>query len=195
MANALILSLDANGIPHKWITWQDAVTYEAKDLVAWKMGEITFTFYGGKSRMTGEQSTITTSSIIAVKGTRAKSEKWLAKTPALSNKTLFRRDQHICAYCGNELNAEKLTRDHIVPKSLGGKDIWTNVVTACKPCNHRKGSKTLEQTGQQLLYVPYVPNRSEHLLLSNRKVLFDQMQFLLAYVPKTSRAHNLTAKR
>lgn len=187
MANPLILSLDANGIPHKWITWQDAVTYEAKDLVAWKMGEITFTFHGGKSRLTGEQSTITTSSIIAVKGTRAKSDKWLAKTPALSNKTLFRRDQHICAYCGNELNAEKLTRDHIVPKSLGGRDIWTNVVTACKPCNHRKGSKTLEQTGQQLLYVPYVPNRAEHLILANRKILADQMDFLKQFLPKHSR--------
>lgn len=187
MSTPLILSLDANGTPHKWITWQDAVTYEAKDLVAWKMGEITFTFYGGKSRMTGEQSTITTSSIIAVKGTRAKSDKWLAKTPALSNKTLFRRDQNICAYCGNELNAEKLTRDHIVPKSLGGKDIWTNVVTACKPCNHRKGSKTLEQTGQQLLYVPYVPNRAEHLILANRKILADQMDFLKQFLPKHSR--------
>ncbi|MEM4260928.1 MAG: HNH endonuclease [Candidatus Woesearchaeota archaeon] len=187
MSIPLILSLDVNGTPHKWITWQDAVTYEAKDLVAWKMGEITFTFYGGKNRMTGDQSTITTSSIIAVKGTRAKSDKWLTKIPVLSNKTLFRRDQNICAYCGNEFNVEKLTRDHIIPKSLGGKDIWTNVVTACKPCNHRKGSKTLEQTGQQLLYVPYVPNRAEHLILANRKILGDQMEFLKQFLPKHSR--------
>jgi hypothetical protein len=187
MSTPLILSLDSNGTPNKWVTWQDAVTYEAKNLVAWKMGEITFTFYGGKSRITGKISTITTSSIIAVKGTRAKSEKWLSKTPVLSNKTLFRRDQNICAYCGNMFPTEKLTRDHIIPKSLGGKDIWTNVVTACKPCNHRKGSKTLEQTNLELLYVPYVPNRAEHLILANRKILADQMEFLKQFLPKHSR--------
>lgn len=187
MATPLILSLDAHGTPHKWITWQDAVTYEAKDLVAWKLGEITFTFHGGKSRMTGEQSSITTSSIIAVKGTRAKSEKWLQRTPALSNKTLFRRDHHLCAYCGKELSVDRLTRDHIHPKMLGGKDVWMNVVTACKPCNHRKGAKTLEQSNMQLLYVPYVPNRAEHLILANRKILGDQMDFLRQFLPKHSR--------
>lgn len=187
MSTPLILSLDVNGTPNKWITWQDAITYEAKNLVAWKMGEITFTFYGGKSRMTGETSSVTTSSIIAIRGTRAKSEKWLTKTPNLSNKTLFRRDHHICAYCGNEFSADKLTRDHIIPKSLGGKDIWVNCVSACKPCNHKKGSKTLDQTNMELLYVPYVPNRAEHLILANRRVLFDQMAFLKQFLPKHSR--------
>src|SRR3972149_4597083 len=68
MNGPLILSLDNHGVPHRWISWQQACFYYAKNLVAWTMGDETFTFYGGVSRMTGERSSITAHSIIAVKG-------------------------------------------------------------------------------------------------------------------------------
>jgi hypothetical protein len=64
----LILTLDQNGIPHRWITWQHAVWYYAKSRIAWELGSEAFTVCGGKSRDTGEVSTVTAASIIAIRG-------------------------------------------------------------------------------------------------------------------------------
>jgi hypothetical protein len=66
-------------------------------------------------------------------------------------------------------------------------DAWTNVVTCCERCNQRKGDRTPEEAGMQLLYVPYAPSWAEHLILKNRNILADQMEFLLAFIPATSR--------
>ncbi len=126
----LILTLDQYGSPHRWVSWQHACVYVARDLVAWDAGEAFFTFVGGISRHTGERSTLTTSSIIAIRG-RALTGKSLLATPPLSNRELFSRDRHICAYCAKELPGQRLTRDHILPVSRGGRDTWMNVVTAC----------------------------------------------------------------
>mgnify|MGYP003694126713 CR=1 FL=1 len=84
-----------------------------------------------------------------------------------------------------------LSRDHVVPVSRGGTDSWTNTVTACRSCNTRKGGRSPEQARMPLLYVPYVPNRHEHFILRNRRILADQMEYLLAGVPRTSRLHGL----
>lgn len=177
MSTPLILILDVNGTPNRWGHWQDAVTYHAKNLVEWSLGEASFTFTGGESARTGTTSTITTASIIAVKG-KAKGRA-AYKAPALTNRALFRRDQHICAYCTLPFATElELTRDHIHPVSKGGKDTWTNVVTACKRCNNKKNDNSLEQAGMSLSYLPYTPCRYEWLILTNRKILSDQMEFL-----------------
>ena len=63
----------------------------------------------------------------------------------ISRRALFARDGWRCAYCGTTNG--RLTLDHIVPRSKGGESIWENVVTACAPCNLRKGDRTLEQVG------------------------------------------------
>src|ERR671918_1069042 len=68
MDKPLILSLDAHGVPHRWISWQQACFYYAKDLIAWTLGEEKFTYYGGICRRTGERSSITAHSIVAIKG-------------------------------------------------------------------------------------------------------------------------------
>lgn len=64
--------------------------------------------------------------------------------------------------------------------SRGGRDIWSNVVAACKACNARKGNRSPEKAGMALLAIPYVPNWAEFLALTNRKILADQMEFLRA---------------
>ena len=84
-------------------------------------------------------------------------------------------------------NFHDLSRDHIVPKSRGGENVWMNVVTACRSCNSRKGSKTLKEARMELLYAPYVPTHYEHLLLQNRTVLACQMEYLMTGLPKNSR--------
>lgn len=181
-----ILSLDMNGTPHRWISWQAACHYHARDLVAWSIGETEFRFLGGTSRMTGLRSQITTQSIIAIKG-RALRPGALAQVPPLNNRELFRRDRHLCGYCGHRLPGSQLTRDHVNPVSQGGRDIWMNVVTACRPCNQRKSGRTPEQARMALLYAPYVPNKAEYLILCNRNILADQMDFLTRHLPRQSR--------
>jgi hypothetical protein len=95
-------------------------------------------------------------------------------------------------YCAQRFRLDQLDMEHIVPSSKGGEASWMNLVAACKACNHRKGDRTPEAAGMKLHYVPYVPNRYEAFILSNRKILADQMEFLLQGVPKSSRMHAAT---
>lgn len=184
----LILALDTSGMPRQWVTWQDAIVYHAKGLVAWQHGEHDYTFMGGTSRLTGERSSVSTQSIIAVHGMEVgKTFKRVAKEPPVSSRLLFRRDRHVCAYCGDVFSENDLTKDHIIPQRMKGKHTWTNLVTACRSCNHRKADRTPQGARMELLYVPYTPNRHEWLILSNRKILFDQMEFLRVGLPSHSR--------
>lgn len=182
----LILRLDIAGRPQRWIPWQDAVVLDSREMIAWTAGERTFTFYGGISRLSGCRSQITVNSIIAVRGySRSAGDERLV--PPLSNRELFLRDEHLCMYCGRQFSGYQLTRDHLVPLSRGGTDCWSNVVAACRGCNHAKGSRTPEEAGMTLLAVPYVPNRAEYLVLSNRRILADQMEFLKKRFRRSSR--------
>jgi len=187
-----ILALDQQGQPRSWISPELAITYHAKNLVAWQLGdESHLKFRGGENRITGKQSAILTAPIIAVKGESAAMAKRMNRVPTLTNRELFARDRWTCAYCGKIFSELKLTRDHIIPVSRGGKDIWTNVVTACEHDNHKKDDKLLEEVGMELLYVPYTPNRAEHLILKGRRILPVQAEYLAQFIPEASRAHEI----
>ena len=93
----------------------------------------------------------------------------------------------MCLYCGEALTPRLLARDYVIPLSAGGQDAWENVVSACRPCNHRKDNHSLELIGMRLLAVPYAPNRAEGLILENRRILTDQMEFLRSRVGSGSR--------
>src|SRR5712664_4140533 len=138
MDKPLILSLDSHGVPHRWISWQQACFYYAKNLVAWTLGDETFTYYGGISRLTGERSSITAHSIVAIKG-KALAAKGFNHVPPLNNRELFRRNR--------------------LP----------------------------QESGLELLYAPYVPNKAEYLILTNRRILADQMEFLKQHLASHSR--------
>ena len=60
----LILRLEINGQPLRWIPWQEAIILQTKQMVAWDAGEQTFTFRGGRNRLTGERSRVSTSVLI-----------------------------------------------------------------------------------------------------------------------------------
>ena len=186
----LILALDTSGMPRQWVTWQEAIVYHAKGLVAWQHGANDYTFMGGTSRMTGERSQISTQSIIAVAGMDVgKTFKRASKEPPVSSRLLFRRDRHVCACCGEIFSEGELTKDHIIPQRMKGQHTWMNLVTACRSCNHRKADRTPQGARMELLYVPYVPSKHEFLILANRKILADQMNFLMQGVPSSSRLH------
>ncbi len=179
-----VLALDVSGMPRKWVSFDDAITYKAKNLVAWSMGGVVAQYNGGVQK-DGTRSYLESHSIIAIKGSGFAPNKF--PTVSLTNRTLFGRDRGLCAYCGNHHGIQHLSRDHIVPRSKGGLDNWMNVVTSCRKCNQRKGNKTLKEARLELLYLPYAPNHYENLILLNRNILGDQMDYLMPGVPKNSR--------
>jgi len=172
-----ILRLDSAGNPLHWIHHEEAACYYAKGMVAWTIGEPFRILHGGHNRLTGQLSYMDIHPVIAIHGVQHGTRtQWRA--PSLTNPSLFRRDGHLCLYCGKAFSDHHLTRDHVIPSSRGGKDTWTNVVSACKRCNNHKGARTPEQAGMKLLAVPYTPNPYEFLYLTGRHILADQMDFL-----------------
>ena len=160
-----LLSLDAHGRVLDWMSWQDATCLYVRGAVAWTLGDPCLSVHGGTSRESGLQSVLELHPIVAARGHA--SPRALDPTPALTNAALFARDQHLCLYCG--------------------RDVWENVVAACFHCNSRKGGRTPQQASMPLLAVPYRPSWIEHLILSNRNILADQMAFLKNHLPKRSR--------
>ena len=180
-----VLQLDVSGRPQSWISAKEAAVIYASDGVAWTLGDAFYVLRGGMQRVTGLQSRIEVHPIIAVRGA-VPSLAW-RQSPALSNPKLFSRDRHVCAYCGGHFHGDLLTREHIVPTSRGGHDTWMNCITACRACNGRKGNRMPEEAHMTLLYLPYVPSLHEDMILRGRRILADQMEFLLASVPRNSR--------
>lgn len=74
-----------------------------------------------------------------------------------SRQTVFERDNCRCQYCGKTFDRKVLEVEHVFPRALGGKTEWTNIVTACRPCNSRKANRTPEQAGMRLLKKPTKP--------------------------------------
>lgn len=171
-----ILRLNKAGQPVEWLHWQEAICLHARDLILWSLGETVLRVSGGYNRITGARSIIELPSIIACGGQQLGR---VRTKPPLSNRALFERDNYQCLYCGGEFDYWHLTRDHIVPRSLGGRDSWENCVAACRRCNQYKGCRTLNQCDMELIALPYRPNPAEYLALVNsRRILPDQADFL-----------------
>ncbi|TVR62967.1 MAG: HNH endonuclease [Gemmatimonadales bacterium] len=99
----------------------------------------------------------------------------------VTNTFLFARDAYTCQYCGvhrRELRTRQfMTRDHVLPVSRGGENSWANVVTACSPCNNRKGDRTPEEARMPLLSSPGEPNHV-HLVWAVRRVTAQQARYI-----------------
>ncbi|MBL7716059.1 MAG: HNH endonuclease [Bdellovibrionales bacterium] len=74
-----------------------------------------------------------------------------------SRANIFIRDRNACQYCGKVFPKSHLTLDHVVPIVQGGPKSWENIVTACKPCNQKKGGRTPTQAGMSLVRKPKQP--------------------------------------
>ena len=83
----------------------------------------------------------------------------------ISRNRIYKRDAHACGYCGSKKN---LTIDHILPKSRGGKNEWSNLVTCCYECNSKKADRTPEEANMKLRVKPKSPELiSEHQSLKD----------------------------
>lgn len=187
------LGVDEAGMPYNWLTKNEAITLYGGQGVAWDSGEVIHTAMGGH-QSSGERSAVPLRSVIAARGINTFLHRKIARPVPLTNDALFRRDACTCMYCGETHTpwSRLLTRDHVIATSRNGQDVWSNVVTACFSCNNTKADKTPEEAGMHLLAVPYAPNYAEDMIMRNRSILADQMEFLLTHVPHVRR-HRFTS--
>jgi 5-methylcytosine-specific restriction endonuclease McrA len=101
-------------------------------------------------------------------------------------RALFARDGWRCAYCGT--TAGRLTLDHVVPRSRGGESVWENVVTACAPCNHKKGNRLLEEASMELLHLPKPPAPVLFIRLAAPKIPSGWQPYLASWGSATAAA-------
>ena len=74
-----------------------------------------------------------------------------------SKDAIWIRDGGICQYSRKKLRKNESSVDHIIPKSRGGKDEYTNLVITDKEINAKKGNKTPEEAGLKLIKYPKAP--------------------------------------
>ena len=86
--------------------------------------------------------------------------KFRLSTVACNRSNIIWRDKNQCQYCANYFPDDKLTMDHVVPKSRGGDNSWENLVAACMKCNQKKGSRTIKESGMIPLRKPFRPKAS-----------------------------------
>lgn len=180
-----ILAVDRAYTPDRWIDAPTALNLISRGVVTTSFGETALVLRGGINAKTGEQSILEIGSILVV-DTKAHLVSDFGYAP-LERGLLFQRDRHMCAYCGETFKFADLEMEHVVPECQGGKTTWTNLVTSCHDCNQKKAWRTPSQASMELLYLPYKPSRFEWLIMKNRRILADQMEFLMARIPKHSR--------
>lgn len=102
----------------------------------------------------------------------------------VTNTFLFARDGYRCQYCGRHRSdlrgRDFLTRDHVVPISLGGGNRWENVVSACSRCNNRKANHLPSECGMHPLRPPAEPNYVE-LVWAVRRVTEVQAKYIAMF--------------
>jgi len=77
-----------------------------------------------------------------------------------NRRNIFARDRNRCQYCGKRYPTSELSLDHVIPKSMGGKSVWENIVCACTKCNVKKGGRPPQQGGMTLIQKPTKPKRN-----------------------------------
>jgi 5-methylcytosine-specific restriction endonuclease McrA len=145
MGHALVLN--ASYEPLQIVTWQKAIQL----------------LFQGKVEVVEESSTEVHSVKITIKVPAVlrlleyvplKRKKQVVK---FSRINVFIRDQFCCQYCGKNFVKSQLTLDHVIPVVQGGGKNWENIVTACKPCNQKKGGRTPNQAKMNLVRSPFRP--------------------------------------
>jgi len=99
--------------------------------------------------------------------------KFYGRAVQWSKTNLFIRDDHTCQYCGKKFTVAKLTVDHVLPQSKGGKTTWENTVAACGKCNNEKDCE--HPTGWHLRKKPTQPTVMEFIQKKTKAFGVDQI--------------------
>jgi 5-methylcytosine-specific restriction endonuclease McrA len=132
-------------MPHKIISWQDAVT-----MIFLDKAEVLEAY---DEKIHSPSLTMPMPAVVRLK--RAASS--MKRGVKFSRINVYTRDGFRCQYCGQKKRTDELNYDHVVPRVQGGKTVWENIVTACYPCNTKKRNRTPEQAGMTLLARPVKP--------------------------------------
>lgn len=81
------------------------------------------------------------------------------KVVKFSRENVYQRDKGKCQYCLHLVPRSEITYDHVVPRALGGKTEWTNIVISCADCNQRKGHRTMSESGMRPKTMPVKPKK------------------------------------
>jgi 5-methylcytosine-specific restriction endonuclease McrA len=131
--STLLLNADAQPVsllPLSTVDWQEAIKYMVLDKVE------VMSWYDDWIVRSANWSTRVPAVMMLKEYQKTKNY------ARLSKRNVFLRDQYVCQYCGHGIKHSEATLDHVLPLSLGGKSTWTNLATACKPCNYRKANQT-----------------------------------------------------
>lgn len=121
--------------PHKILRWQDAVT-----MVFLDKADVVVEY---EDEIRSPSISMLVPAVIRVR----KAMRSMKRKVKFSRVNVYTRDDYSCQYCGDRLRSKFLSYDHVVPRAAGGRTEWTNIVTACKPCNGKKGSRTCDEAG------------------------------------------------
>ena len=121
--------------PHKILRWQDAVT-----MVFLEKADVIVEY---EETIRSPSVEMSLPAVIRVR----KAMRSMKSGIKFSRANVYARDRFTCQYCGRRFVMQQLSYDHVVPRSAGGRTEWTNIVTACKPCNNRKGCRTCDDAG------------------------------------------------
>jgi 5-methylcytosine-specific restriction endonuclease McrA len=142
-----VLLLNATYEPLKVLSWQKAIMLYFSDKV-----EIVEEY--DDFDLNSPSITIKCPSVIRLKK-YVRGDKTKVK---FSRSNIFARDQYTCQYCGKQPGVQNLTFDHLRPRASGGKTEWSNIVTACYPCNSKKGDKSLAEAKMYPKQLPFKPD-------------------------------------
>lgn len=140
------LLLNSWGLPHAILNWREAIclVYENKVHV----------FEEYEETVSSPSITYFVPAVLQLKRT----VRPVKKSIRFSRINVFTRDNFTCQYCGARFPMTQLNYDHVVPRRLGGKTTWDNIVTSCLPCNEKKGGRTPEQAKMKLRRQPAKPH-------------------------------------
>lgn len=139
------LLLDAGYVPQRIVSWQKAVTM----------------LFGGKVEVVDVYDGVIRSPSIAIRMPAVvrlvRVVRFRRPPVRFSRRNVLLRDELTCQYCGAMPHPRVLTLDHVVPRSRGGRTVWTNVVAACRTCNTKKGARTPAEASMTLRTAPIRP--------------------------------------
>jgi 5-methylcytosine-specific restriction endonuclease McrA len=139
--------LNSSFQPVKLVSWQKA-------LLLWFQGKVEVLEYHTTSVRSAKES-FALPSVMRLKKYVAPRRSTRLK---FSRENVYLRDNYTCQYCAKKFTARDLTLDHVIPASKAGRKDWTNVVAACRNCNHRKANRTPLGAGMPLLNEPRIPH-------------------------------------
>jgi 5-methylcytosine-specific restriction endonuclease McrA len=141
-----VLILTAGMEPHRVVPWQKAINmlFLGKVEVLEEYDEVLY-----------RSVTVTIRMPAVVRLVRV--FRGIKRAVKFSRINVFTRDKFTCQYCCEKRKMRELNYDHVVPRHMGGRTTWENIVTSCYPCNAKKRNRTPEMAGMTLMTLPAKP--------------------------------------